>query len=543
MLKIASCQLNFTVGDITGNIAKINQAYIKAKQEQADLVIFSEMAITGYPAEDLVLFSEFQNQAKKALVKLTKITKNGPAIIVGNIDNNNKTKKLYNTAFFIAEGKIIASKNKINLPNYGIFDEKRVFTPGQDNKIIKYKNINYGLLICEDIWVENSANELKKQGADIIISINASPYELNKDKLREKQIKNIRTKTNLPIIYVNQIGGQDEVVFDGGSFILPDKNKIIYTNYWQENISYSNWQKKNKNLIYVPTKNKTKESSTLSTNEHILNALKLGLKDYIEKNNFKGVIIGMSGGIDSAISAYLAKEALGKNKVRLVMLPYIYTSKESIKDAKECANNLGINLEIIDIKSSVDNIYAATADLFKDYKKDITEENIQARIRGLMLMALSNKFGLMVLTTGNKSEMATGYATLYGDMCGGFNLLKDLYKTKIYELAKFINKKQIIIPTNILTKPATAELRPNQTDQDSLPAYEILDKILYELIEERSSIAKTSTKLKLNKDLVQKIALMLKNSEYKRRQAAPGVKISKMAFGRDRRQPITNGFL
>ncbi len=541
MLNIVSAQLNFTVGDIEGNIAKIINSYEKAKKLNADIVIFSELAITGYPAEDLVLFPEFQKQAMAANNILARLTKQGPALIIGNICLENN--KLYNSALFFAEGEILQISHKNHLPNYGVFDEKRTFSCGTHYCIISYKGINFAIIICEDLWSDELPLHLKKQGANIIIAINASPFDREKQQLRYTIAKNCTKLTHLPLIYVNQVGGQDELVFDGGSFILDHHcNLIKQQPYWLEDISFTCWKLEEDKLISQDKIANIKLYEDDSQEFHIYEAMKLALRDYVEKNNFPHVIIGMSGGIDSALTAAIAVDALGSNRVKLFMLPYIYTSNSSIDDATKCATLLNIDLEIIDIAPVVNSIYSNLSPLFTGTSKDLTEENIQSRVRGLILMAISNKFGGLLLTTGNKSEIAVGYATIYGDMCGGYNVLKDLYKTQVYQIAKWRNKSSLVIAQNILIKPASAELRENQTDQDSLPEYEILDNILYLLVDKKLSCHETASKLGIELELVAQIEKLVLRSEYKRSQAAIGVKISNLSFGRDRRYPITNKF-
>jgi NAD+ synthase len=401
-----------------------------------------------------------------------------------------------------------------------------------------FRDTKLGVLICEEIWNDITAKHLKKLGAEIIISINASPFELGKHKERIHHCLSNACATSLPVIYINQIGGQDELVFDGNSFILSDKGDTILTlKAFEEDFITTSWQKTGKiwkSITGEVTVGHEKYQS-------IYSALVLGLRDYVRKNNFKGVIIGMSGGVDSAISAAIAVDSIGKNNVRLIMMPSKYTSADSLEDAAKCAKLLGVKLETISIEQIVAVFSSELQDIFAGTAPDITEENLQSRIRGNILMALSNKFGQMVLTTGNKSEMAVGYATLYGDMCGGFNILKDIYKTDIFELCRWRNKQNLVIPERIINKAPTAELKPNQTDQDTLPPYDVLDKILYKMIEmHQSSTEIANSGFALH--IVKKVARMVKLSEYKRRQSVIGVKISSLAFGRDRRYPITNSY-
>lgn len=534
--RAALAQGNFKVGDIKGNNAKILDLYKQAVKKKADIVIFSEMAITGYPAEDLVLRPKFQDEAISAIHELVPYTKNSAAMIVGGLWR--EAGKIYNAAFFLQNGKIENIVCKYDLPNYGVFDEKRVFTAGKIIEPIVFKGIKLGLMVCEDMWNLKVSGQLAKKGAEILVSINASPYELDKEDSRVHFVKSNVHQTELPFIYVNQIGGQDELVFDGGSFIMDASGKVVHQDkWWDEVFSITDWKKTKSGWVCK----KSKIEKELDKYKSLYAALKLSLKDYVEKNGFPGVVIGMSGGIDSAISAAVAVDCLGRERVRLIFMPSEFTSRESFEDASECAQLLGVKLEEIDIKEGMRAYKSMLMDVFYGTKEDVTEENIQSRIRGGILMAISNKFGSMVLTTGNKSEMAVGYATLYGDMCGGYNILKDLYKTEIFALTKWRNKQGRVIPERIITKPPTAELRHNQRDDDSLPPYEILDEILIRLIEKRQS-SDDIIKDGFESVVVEKVARLLKIAEYKRRQSPPGVKLSKLAFGKDRRYPITSGF-
>lgn len=536
-LNISIAQLNFVVGDIKGNYDKITAAHKTAHTQHSDLVIFSELAITGYPPEDLILRADFQQKAMGIVRKLALLTKNGTAILIGSPWREGE--HLYNAAILLDGGEIQHISCKSDLPNYGVFDEKRVFTTAPLPEPLDFRGTKLGVMICEEMWNNKTSTHLQKLGAEILISINASPFEYDKHNTRLKSAQQNVGKTSLPLIYLNQIGGQDELVFDGTSFILSDKNDLTHNlDSFAEGSVTTKWIKSGK-------KWECKAGKVAATQEKyasIYSALKLGLHDYIEKNGFKGVILGMSGGIDSALSAAIAVDALGKSKVRLVMMPSKYTSKASIEDAENCAKLLGIKIETISIIPIVNAFSKTLSDTFSNTKPDTTEENLQSRIRGNILMAMSNKFGHMVLTTGNKSEMAVGYATLYGDMCGGFNVLKDIYKTDVFALCKWRNLQKLVIPERIINKAPTAELKPNQTDQDTLPPYEILDKILYRLIELRLSgedIAHSG----FNAEIVNKVGNMVRLAEYKRRQTAPGVKITALAFGRDRRYPITNKFI
>ena len=533
-INISLAQLNFIVGDLEGNKDKIIAAHKESSHNKADLVVFSELAVTGYPPEDLMLRADFQEKSMDIVRKLAPITNNGTAILLGSPWREGES--LYNAAILLDDGEIKHISGKSDLPNYGVFDEKRIFHAAPIPSPMEFRGINLGIMICEEMWNDKVCANLKDLGAELLISINASPFEYDKQNLRLQHARHCVEKTSLPIIYLNQIGGQDELVFDGASFILSDKGDIKLTMpHYNEKIITSKWQKNN-NIWQV----EGKEVETPSDKyESIYNALVLGLRDYVKKNGFPGVIIGMSGGVDSALSAAIAVDALESSNIRLIMMPSKYTSAESIEDAQECSDLLNVNLEIISIEKIVDSFTETLKEPFKNTKSDITEENLQSRIRGNLLMAISNKFGKMVLTTGNKSEMAVGYATIYGDMCGGFNVLKDIYKMDVFELCRWRNLQSAVIPERIITKPPSAELRPDQYDQDSLPPYDILDEILYRLIELRQS-SEDIGHSGFDINIVKKISRLVKLAEYKRRQAPPGIKITGRAFGRDRRYPITS---
>jgi NAD+ synthase len=540
--KITIAQANFTVGDIAGNCKKIIE--ISKANSSSDIVsniiVFPELCVSGYPPEDLILLDYFVESCMQAAQNIANATKNlSCAIIIGCPwlqAEKNKNSKIYNAALLIQNGEIKFKQFKRNLPNYGIFDEKRIFSAGKNLQTYNLGGCKLGILICEDTWHLKNAKQLSD--ADIFISINASPFEVNKQKTRYKIAQKIVKKYGKPLIYANLVSAQDDIVFDGGSFVLNSNAKITQQlDFFTEVITPAN----------LTTNYQLQATNPL---EQTYCAMVFALQDYVNKNNFKGVIMGMSGGIDSAISAAIAVDALGAERVRLVMLPSKFTSNESKNDAAKCAKNLGITLETISIEQSYNALESSLEKSFKGAKADLTEENLQSRIRGVLLMALSNKFGYMVLSTGNKSELATGYATLYGDMCGGYNCLKDVYKTQVFKLAKWRNKnicpigmlqKTNIIPKNIITKAPSAELRANQTDQDSLPPYDVLDAILTGLIEQQKSVQQIIEQGQMQ-EVVEKVAKLLNTSEYKRRQSAPGVKISAMSFSRDRRFPLTSKF-
>lgn len=539
MLTLATISLNATVGDIAGNLQKIRHFYEQAATQHADIVIFPELALTGYPPEDLLLLPHFQQAAYDALQSLVPLTIGGPALLLGGVLPQ-ADKKPYNVAFFLEDGKHTHTIFKSHLPNDGVFDEQRVFTsapPSPTGNIIPFKGHALGVLICEDLWHSDTASLPAQKGAEILISIHASPYDTTKQTLRHHLVSERTRQDGIPVLYINQVGGQDELVFDGGSFSV-HQGKTLAQLHWQEGLHLYHWDPDRDTLTGSDA-----SLSSLPLEAHIYHALTLSLTDYIEKNRFPGVILGMSGGVDSALVATIAVDALGKDRVRAVMMPSIYTSDHSKIDAAECTEALGITLETIPIESLVTVYEHLLHKMLASGNTSLASENIQARIRGTLLMAMSNAHNLLVLPTGNKSELAVGYATLYGDMCGGFNVLKDVYKTMVYRLCRWRNELSPVIPERILHKAPTAELRPNQTDQDSLPPYDILDDILQLLIEERYSIqALQQLRPFYNPHTIEQVSSLVIRSEYKRYQSAPGVKITPLAFGRDRRIPITNGF-
>lgn len=516
-IKIAIAQINPTLGNIGRNSTLIRDT-IKQVGDSADIIVFPELVICGYPPEDLALKKSFVRDCMAESKKIIADHADAPAFILTTPWE--KDGKHYNAALLAEGGAIRHIVLKNNLPNYGVFDEKRIFESGPLPDVVDFKGRKIGIVICEDIWFPPAAAQLKKQGAEIILSPNGSPYHCKKHAMREDVLTARVRETGLPVVYVNQLGGQDDLVYDGGSMVYDASGKKIFqAPYCAPYIG----------LIEndIPAKQ--------SLDAEIYDVLKLSLKDYIEKNNFKGVIIGMSGGIDSALSAAIAVDALGAGKVRTVMLPSPFTSKESFEDAQACSKALGCSYEEISIEPAMKAFETMIPAL-----SGLAHENMQSRARGLTLMALSNQTGWMVLTTGNKSEMAVGYATLYGDMCGGYNVLKDVYKTRVYDLARYRNSLSNVIPERILTKAPTAELREGQTDQDSLPPYDILDAILDGLIEQDLGVEEIIGN-GFDAATVKKVHTLLDVAEYKRRQSAPGPKITTRAFGRDRRYPITNG--
>ncbi len=550
-LVIAVAQLNPVVGDIAGNLARARDVRAEFRGK-ADLIVFSELFIIGYPPEDLVLKPAVEARARAAIEALARETADGgAAILIGTPWREDD--KLYNAVVLLAEGQVAAVRYKHDLPNYGVFDELRVFESGPLPGPIALRPaggglVKLGVMICEDMWSEDVTECLAESGADILISVNGSPFEDSKIDMRMSQAVARVVESGLPLLYVNQIGGQDELIFDGASFVLNrDYAVAMQLPAWEENVSLTEWLYEAHDGWHC----KTTEISKLSEGyEAIYRGLMLGLRDYVGKNRFPGVIIGMSGGIDSALSAAIAVDALGPDRVRGVMMPSRFTSSDSIEDATRSSTFLGIRLDSIPIEPAVDAFTGMLSDLFAGTKSNEAEENIQARIRGIVLMALSNKFGHMVLTTGNKSEMSVGYATLYGDMAGGYSVLKDVYKTDVFALARWRNAHKpsdalgpdgAVMSEFVITRPPTAELRENQTDQDSLPPYAVLDDILKGFVEDERA-ASDIVACGHAAETVARVERLLYLAEYKRRQAPPGVKITRRNYGRDRRYPITNRF-
>ena len=543
--KIALAQLNPVVGDLAGNAKKAEAAHAQAKAAGADLVVFPELFLNGYPPEDLVLKPAFQDATHAHLEALAKSCNPGPAILIGTIWREDG--RLYNAVALLDGGKIETVRLKVDLPNYGVFDEKRVFAAGPMPGPVNIRGVRIGVPICEDIWGEDIVETLAETGAEILISPNGSPFDWPKQDRRMNVAVARVTESRLPLVYVNQVGGQDELVFDGASFVLnADCSLATQLPAWREALTVTEWTRKDGGWHCAQAEVAAIEEGSAAAYA----ACTLGLKDYVNKNGFPGVVLGLSGGIDSALVAAMAADALGSARVHALMLPSKFTSDESLLDAAACAKALGIRYDKVSIEPAVAGVTWGLKDMFAGIPPGITEENLQSRIRGTILMAISNKFGGMVVTTGNKSEMSVGYATLYGDMNGGFNPIKDLYKMEVYALSRWRNAhvtaeglgpKGVVIPERILTKAPTAELKANQTDQDSLPPYEELDDILRCLVEQEMPLAEVAARGHAL-ETVKKIERLLYLAEYKRRQAAPGVKISAKNFGRDRRYPITNKF-
>jgi len=546
-LAIAIAQLNPTVGDVAGNTRKVLEARARAAAEGADLVVAPELVVTGYPPEDLVLRPSFVDRTAAAVDELAKATGDGgPALVVGATHRDDG--KLYNAAFLLDEGRVASVRLKHELPNYGVFDEKRVFAAGPLPGPVAFRGARLGLMVCEDMWFPDVTECLEESGADFLVVINGSPFDtVNVDDRLNQAVARV-TESRLPLLYVAQVGGQDELVFDGASFALDAQSRLTaQARAWEEDLLVQRWSADNAGR-WRPEP--ARLSHVEEGNAAVYRALTLGLADYVAKNRFPGVIIGLSGGVDSALTAAVAVDALGPERVHCVMMPSRFTSRRSLDDAAACARLLGCRLSTIPIEPAVEAFGAMLADAFKGRAPDTTEENIQARCRGITLMALSNKFGDMVVSTGNKSEMSVGYATLYGDMCGGFSVLKDVYKTAVYALCDWRNAhvpagalgpRGPVVPATVIERAPTAELRENQTDQDSLPPYDVLDAILANLVERELALDEIVAQGH-DRALVERVRRMLLLAEYKRRQAPPGVKITRKAFGRDRRYPITNAY-
>ncbi len=546
-LAIALAQLNPTVGDIEGNLERVRAARAEAAEAGADLVVYTELVTTGYPPEDLVLKPAFQDAVEQEVEALaTETADGGPAIIVGTPWRFED--KLYNAGLLLEDGRIAAARFKHDLPNYGVFDEVRVFAAGKYPGPVSFRGVRLGLMLCEDMWTPEVPECLEESGAEILIVQNASPFEMDKPDERMNLAVARVTETRLPLAYVNQVGGQDELVFDGASFVLgADRTLRAQLPAWRETIQLTRWRRHGNEGWVCEQSDCIPPPEGLAAVYH---ALALGLRDYVTKNHFPGVIIGLSGGIDSALTAVIAVDALGAERVHCVMMPSPYTSEASLEDAADAAKRLGVKLDTISIRPAINAFGDMLREAFENRPANAAEENIQARARGMTLMALSNKFGFMVLSTGNKSEMSVGYATLYGDMCGGFSVLKDVYKTTVYKLASWRNEnlpegalgpRGPVIPERVLTKAPSAELKPDQTDQETLPPYDELDDILTSLIEHDQAVDDIVARGH-DRAVVEKVWRMLETAEYKRRQAPPGVKVTRRSFGRDRRYPITNAF-
>jgi NAD+ synthase len=542
-LVIASLQANPVLGDIQGNAALARHLIGEAAAKGANVALFPELFLIGYPPEDLALKPAAVRDCQAALIRLANETADDCAAFVTTLWPG-PDGRAHNAVAHIERGEVRGMSFKLDLPNYGVFDEKRVFAPGVSAGLYEVAGVRLGVPICEDIWRPGPCEQLGAAGAELLLVPNGSPFRRTSDEERLDVARARVRETNLPLIYVNQVGGQDELVFDGGSFaVQADGSLCMGMPMFEEAVACSMWEKQASGWRCVEAPLVTWPRGP----EEIYRAMVVGLRDYVRKSGFPGVLLGLSGGVDSAISLVVARDALGAENVRAFMLPSRYTSGESLEDAEACARAAGVKLDEIAIGPAVAAFDQMLAPQFAGLAPDITEENIQARIRGVTLMGLSNKLGLMLMTTGNKSEMAVGYATLYGDMCGGYNVLKDVYKVDVYAVCRWRNANPVYggpanpIPERILTKAPSAELRPDQTDQDSLPPYEVLDAILHGLVEEEATLDEIVAR-GFDPATVERVQRLLYGSEYKRRQAAPGVKIGGKAFGRDRRYPLVNRF-
>ncbi|HEY6662436.1 MAG TPA: NAD+ synthase [Sphingomicrobium sp.] len=541
-LRIAFAQMNQRVGDLEGNAAAMLEVRRQAAAEGAELLLCPELQLVGYPPEDLILKPEFVRRTMDCAERLVDATAEaGPAMLIGTVINEGGL--TYNAMLLADDGRVIGRTLKRELPNYGTFDEKRVFASGPLPEPLEYKGVKLGVPICEDIWQEVVCGHLAEAGAEMLLVPNGSPYELDKDDIRYRLVRSRAVQIGLPIAYLNRVGGQDELVFDGSSFVIhPDGERVVQLCDWDEALIVTDWERTAEGWRCM-----TRETHALDAfPEDVYQAMVVGLRDYVERNGFPGVILGLSGGIDSALSAAVAVDALGPQRVRGVMLPSKYTSEESLEDARECARLLGCRHDVVSIVPAVDAVDGMLPQL-----QGLAAENVQARLRMVTLMALSNAGGEMLLTTGNKSEMSVGYATLYGDMAGGYSVLKDAYKTTVFALSKWRNHNRPdgalgpdgpVMPARVISKPPTAELRPGQKDEDSLPPYSLLDRILEGLVDKEMSVSEVANATGEDVALVADIESKLLKAEYKRRQAPPGVKIGNRNFGRDRRYPISNFF-
>ena len=559
-IRIAGAQKSFPVGAIQKNKQTILDCFEAAEEKEADILIFPELSLTGYPPEDLLLRESFVGKNFAVLEELAEFSSSTSGVVGfvdRNLDDNHTDKQkrdIANAAAIIQNGDVKGIYHKCFLPNYSVFDEARYFAKGNNpGNVFWYEDVGIGISICEDIWIEDGpSSQQVENGASLIININASPYDQNKTDLRKELVVKQAKKLGVPIIYLNMVGGQDELVFDGGSFVVNGKGEIIYqAQQFEEELFYIDLDlevKEQPKGSILEIRQKVSEldlpqsAQLLSKNESLYSALKLGLFDYVSKNNFEKVLVGLSGGIDSALTATIAVDSLGSDNVVGVALPSKYNTEESLVDARLLAENLDIEFKVIEIEEIVNIFRNTLKESVNDELGQTTDENIQSRVRGNILMALSNQTGAMVVSTGNKSEMAVGYSTLYGDLAGGFALLKDLYKTEVYNLANFRNSISSVIPQNTIDKEPSAELRPDQFDKDSLPEYELLDEILRMYIEEDSSSEKIIS-TGIDENIVYDVLSKVDRNEYKRKQVAPGVKLTEKAFGKDRRMPITNTYI
>lgn len=530
-LQVALAQVKLTVGALEANTEQVLSTL--AQHQEADIVVFPELTLTGYPIEDLVYRADLYAALDGLLQRICAATESGPAILLGYPETEGQ--QIFNTVAVFAKGKRTAHYRKQILPNYGEFDEKRYFTAGTETCVFDFKGHRIGLLICEDLWQPEPIAAAQRAGAEMILSTNASPYEEYKAAQRLQVLHQRWRETHLPIVYVNQVGGQDELLFDGNSMVINEQGEaaIVLKHCAEDTVVATFIEGRLSNTV---------NHGTDDADQALYDALTLALRDYVQKNGFDSVLLGLSGGIDSALTLALAVDALGPERVRAVMMPYQYTADISIEDAKLQADWLGCQLDIVPIGSMVDSFMQVIPGLTADKSRDTTEENLQARCRGVLLMALSNKEASLLLSTGNKSELAVGYCTLYGDMCGGFAPIKDVYKQRVYELSRYRNTRGKAIPERVITRPPSAELAPDQKDQDSLPPYDVLDEIIAAYVEQDQSLADMMT-AGYDPQTVKRVVTLIDRNEYKRRQGAVGPKVTSRNFGRDRRYPITNQYL
>ncbi|WP_335956377.1 NAD+ synthase [Acinetobacter bereziniae] len=533
--KIALAQFSPFIGDLDSNVQKMIEQANEAKKQNAEIIVFPELSIIGYPAEDLFLRPSLAKRTVQAFEKLATIK---DIVLVFGFVNLTDDGQRYNAAAVMKDGQVLGIYNKQNLPNYSVFDEKRYFNEGHQHLVFEYLGHKFGVLICEDVWSLNTVQQLAQLNVESVLVLNASPYEVGKPQHRIVTLKELAKQLNLHLVYVNQVGGQDDLIFDGTSFVINQSGEVaLQAPSFIEDLYFTEYQIENKSYQVVET------APALSTMAEIYQGLVLATRDYVQRSGFPGVILGLSGGIDSALTLAIAVDAIGADKVQAVMMPYTYTSQISVEDATEQAKRMGVTFGIAEIHPIVNSFMQTLYPFFGNSPADATEENLQARARGTLLMGLSNKFGNLVLSTGNKSELSVGYCTLYGDMVGGFAVLKDVYKTIVFELAKYRNSisETPVIPERVITRPPSAELRPDQKDQDSLPAYDILDAILYAYIEEEQSQEDIIAK-GFEREVVEKVIRLVDRNEYKRRQGSIGPRISSRAFSRERRYPIVNGW-
>lgn len=533
--KIALAQFSPHIGNIEANAQKMIEQANQAKKQNADLIVFPELSLIGYPAEDLLIRPSLAKRTQKGFEQLSQVK---DIVMVFGFVNQTEDGERYNAAVVMKDGQVLGIYNKQNLPHYGIFDEKRYFNEGHQHLVFEYLGHKFGVLICEDVWSLNTVHQLSQLNVDTILVLNASPYEVGKPQHRVATMRKLAKQLNINLAYINQVGGQDDLIFDGTSFVINQDGEVaLQAPSFQEELYYTEYLAEQKTFKVVES------TPALDTMAEIYQGLVLATRDYVQRSGFPGVILGLSGGIDSALTLAIAVDAIGADKVQAVMMPYTYTAPMSVEDAAAQAKSMGVTFGIAEIHPIVNSFMQTLYPFFGNSPADTTEENLQARTRGTLLMGLSNKFGNLVLATGNKSEISVGYCTLYGDMVGGYSVLKDVYKTIVFELAKYRNSisETPVIPERVITRPPSAELRPDQKDQDSLPPYDILDAILYAYIEEDMSQDDIITK-GFEKEVVEKIIRLVDQNEYKRRQGAIGPRISSRAFSRERRYPIVNGW-